>query len=208
MRLAVDATLVSALDSAGHARVYQRRAEGAALRPRRGLTVRSFRLIAAALSLSDLKLVAAGASALPGPAPALCQMTCKPLVPQHAAPGGRPSFVLPPRGRMPPAFLPCPEPARTILMGSRQMSATSLPLPVLRSARVQSAACARTLTALRVDKTTTAEKPSYPGISRQSSRTTALPFGLQLQLVQLLHCPASNQVPIIDQKLIAKTGLN
>ena len=95
--------------------------------------MRSLCLIAAALSLSNLKLVAAGAlrphslsARVPGPAPALCQMTCKPHVPQHAAPGRRPSFLLPPRGRMPPAFLPCPEPARTILMGPCQMSATCL----------------------------------------------------------------------------------
>ena len=119
---------VSAVDSAGHTRVYQRRAEGTALRLAWRAKKRTYREI---FSSHRCRLVAVGLGALrphslsarlPGPAPALCQRTCKPQLPQHTAPGGRTAFFLPLRGRVPPAFLPCPEPARAILTGPCRMS--------------------------------------------------------------------------------------
>ena len=100
-------------------------------------------------------------------------MTCKPLVPRRTARGGRPSFLLPPRVRMPTA--PCPAPARTTLTGPCWMSATSL--------LVQPAACARTLagptTALHVGRrasTATAQVPRCPGAPLSAGLPQDMPW--------------------------------
>ena len=134
VQLAVDTTLVSALDSAGHARVYQRRAKGAALRIARWAKERTYREI---LSSHRCRLVVVSSRARS--VPDGMQASCA------AAYRARWSALI--------SFAAARAYATSLLAlpgaGAHNLDADVSDILadfVLRSARVQSAACARTLT--------------------------------------------------------------